>query len=570
MSLYQANSAFDLLGQAEEPAAPVRLRAGKGPKLEVGWGSFHQGVGSSVRAILSRSSVPKNFLAASFFKNSWVEGKIPGRALVAAALWHFVFVLMPFPQLSPAARHFSALENAELTWSGPINDLPLLATKSPKAKPSPRGEPDEPLPPAGADAFHPRQSIFTDPVHPTHPRQTLINSAAPAEPPKILPNLPNIVQLQELPGPARPRIQISEETLAKLRPREHRAATVTPAPLPDMPAFEQKLGEIALPVSPNAPARPKLEWNAGAAPRVAARAQTGDAGPAPELGAAQPSTANGTPATIIALSASPAPPAPAVQPPPGNLAARVSISPEGKQPGVPGGSPNGTTGATGGAGGAPGNSGGAGTDKGGGKNALDVSISGGDPPANKGVSGLGGSPKITSRAPRALITRPEAHARIEDTPERTGPPNFATLPAGAQPEQIFASKKIYKMLVNMPNLNSATGSWILNFSEMRAGSDGLRIISSDLSGPAALRKVDPKYPPSLISDHVEGEVVLYAVIRRDGSVDSIQLVHGIDEQLDANAMEALSQWKFRPAARQGSPVELEAIVHIPFHPRNDR
>src|SRR5258707_12009794 len=38
----------------------------------------------------------------------------------------------------------------------------------------------------------------------------------------------------------------------------------------------------------------------------------------------------------------------------GNLAARVSISPEGKQPGVPGGSPNGTPGANGGAGGGPG------------------------------------------------------------------------------------------------------------------------------------------------------------------------------------------------------------------------
>jgi len=64
--------------------------------------------------------------------------------------------------------------------------------------------------------------------------------------------------------------------------------------------------------------------------------------------------------------------------------------------------------------------------------------------------------------------------------------------------------------------------------------------------------------------------VLYAVIRRDGSVDSIQLVHGIDEQLDADAMDALSQWKFRPALKQGAPVELEAIVHIPFHIPSDR
>jgi protein TonB len=122
----------------------------------------------------------------------------------------------------------------------------------------------------------------------------------------------------------------------------------------------------------------------------------------------------------------------------------------------------------------------------------------------------------------------------------------------------------------MPNLNSATGSWILNFSELRSNLDAPRAISGDLSGPVALKKIDPKYPPTLINEHVEGEVILYAILRSDGSVDSIQLVRGLDEQLDANAMNALSQWKFRPASKQGSPVDLEAIVHIPFHAPAER
>jgi TonB family protein len=562
MSLNQASNAFDLLGQAEKPTAPVRLKTGDGPAFEVGWGSFHQGIGSSLAALFTKAAVPNNFRIGGFFKDSWVERKIPRRALLAAALWHLVFLIMPFPQLPAAARHYSAFDNTELTWSGPINDLPLLATKIPKSKPSPRGEPEKPLLPEGADTFHPRQRIFTDPVRPNHPRQTLINSAAPMEPPKILPELPNIVQLQQMPGPARPRLQISEEALAKLRPRERRVARVRAEPLPEITSFDQKIGDVAMPLSPSAPARPKLELNAGAAPRVAPRAQEGDAGPAPEVGTAQLSATNGHSATFIALSATPAPPAPIAQIPQGNLAARISISPEGKQPGVPGSSPSGTPSATGGAGGGPGSSGGTGTSNGGGKTGMDISISGGDPPSNNGVSGLGGSPKISAR--------PDRHARLEDAPERTGPPNFANLPAGAQPEQVFASKKIYKMLVNMPNLNSATGSWILNFSELRVNAEGPRISSSDISAPVALRKVDPKYPPSLMSERVEGEVVLYAVIRRDGTVDSIQLVHGIDEQLDLNAMQALSQWKFQPATRQGSTVELEAIVHIPFRLRNDR
>jgi TonB family protein len=562
MSLNQASNAFDLLGQAEKPTAPVRLKTGDGPAFEVGWGSFHQGIGSSLAALFTKAAVPNNFRIGGFFKDSWVERKIPRRALLAAALWHLVFLIMPFPQLPAAARHYSAFDNTELTWSGPINDLPLLATKIPKSKPSPRGEPEKPLLPEGADTFHPRQRIFTDPVRPNHPRQTLINSAAPMEPPKILPELPNIVQLQQMPGPARPRLQISEEALAKLRPRERRVARVRAEPLPEITSFDQKIGDVAMPLSPSAPARPKLELNAGAAPRVAPRAQEGDAGPAPEVGTAQLSATNGHSATFIALSATPAPPAPIAQIPQGNLAARISISPEGKQPGVPGSSPNGTPSATGGAGGGPGSSGGTGTSNGGGKTGMDISISGGNPPSNNGVSGVGGSPKISAR--------PDRHARLEDAPERTGPPNFANLPAGAQPEQVFASKKIYKMLVNMPNLNSATGSWILNFSELRVNAEGPRISSSDISAPVALRKVDPKYPPSLMSERVEGEVVLYAVIRRDGTVDSIQLVHGIDEQLDLNAMQALSQWKFQPATRQGSTVELEAIVYIPFRLRNDR
>ena len=562
----QVSRALDLLGQAAKPAAPVRLERGVGPKLDVAWGSFHQGIGSSISAVLTWSRVPKNFLTGSLFKECWVERKIPRRAIVAAALWHFVFIVMPSPHFPAAATHFSAFDNTELTWSGPITDFPLVEMKTPKAKPSPRGEPEKPLPPEGAGAFHTRQRIFTDPVRPTHPRQALINSAAPLEPPKILPDLPNIVQLQQTAGPARPRLQISQEALSNLRPRELRKVKLTAEPAPDIPTLDQKLGDIAPSMLPNAPARPKLELNAGAAPRLAQRAQTRAEEPAPDVTTAQ---ANGNAATFIALSATPGPPAPVV-PPQGNLAARVSISPEGKQPGIPGGAPDGTPGANGGAGGGPNSSGGTRTSNGGGKNGMDISISGGLPPANNGNSGAGGSAKISPPAPRSLILKPDPHTKPDDASQRTGPPNFAALPPTAQPEQIFASKKIYKMLVNMPNLNSATGSWILNFSELRENSGGPRTDSSEVSAPGPLRKIDPKYPPTLINEHVEGEVVLYAVIRSDGSVDSIQLVRGIDEQLDANAMQALSQWKFRPATKQGTPIELEAIVHIPFHAPPDR
>lgn len=564
---YMSNS-LGLSGSAAAVArAPIRPPEVRPPKLDIDWGSFHQGIGSSLGAIFSRPFKVRNLSIEGFFKDCWIERRIPRRAVVAAALWHIVFFVLPYPKFPSRAHHNSSFDNVELSWSGPINDLPLMELKAERPKPSPRGEPEKPLPPRGADAFHPRQHIFSDPVHPNHPRQTLINSAAPLAPPKILPNLPNMVQIQEVPGPARPRLEISKEELAKLHPMRRRAATVTEAPPPDVPSLTQKAGDLNLAASPSGPARPNLELNAGAAPRVAPRAQAGAGGPAPEVGATEVTGTNGNSSTLIALSATPAPPAPVV-PPQGNLAARISISPEGKQPGVPGGSPKGTPGATGGAGGAGG--GGAGTGNGS-KNGIDVSISGGNPAStNKGMSGLGGAAKGSAPPPHLLITAPQPHvAAADEAPVRTGPPNFAALPPGAKPEQIFSTQRVYKMLVNMPNLNSATGSWILNFTELRVSSD-VPAATGELSGPSPIHKVDPKYPPTLINEHVEGEVILYAVIRRDGSVDSIQVVHGIDEQLDANAMNALSQWKFRPATRNGVPVELEAIVHIPFHAPDDR
>jgi TonB family protein len=148
---------------------------------------------------------------------------------------------------------------------------------------------------------------------------------------------------------------------------------------------------------------------------------------------------------------------------------------------------------------------------------------------------------------------------------QTGPPNFAALAPDAKPEAIFARRRVYSMNVNMPNLNSATGSWILNFAEMPSALSGPASTSGgEVAEPLPLRKVDPKYPPNAVAENIEGEVILYAVIRRDGTVDSIQLVKGVDPQLDGNAMRALAQWKFQPALRNGEPVDLEAIVHIPF------
>jgi TonB family protein len=573
MSFGQASNSLSLLGPQGTLVAPPVSPSTAGPQFEVRWNSFHQSLGSSIRALLTGPAPRKKFVSRNVFRDCSVEGRIPRAAVTAAALWHIVFLLAPWPDLPATPRKNPAFENFQLTWSGSINDFPplkLSSTPAPaRAIQSSRGNIAKPVGLEGADAYHPRQRIFTDSIAPTHPRQTLINTAARIVPPKILPSLPNIVLLQQTAAPAKPRMEITEQMLAQLHPREQRRATVKAAPLPDVPAVDGLAAEITLTPTASAPARPKLELNAGAAPRVAQqRASSNGAGPAPEL--ARQNSMNPNASTLIALSATPGPLAPSTTPQ-GNLAARVAISPEGKQPGALGGKPLPNENSNGGVGGAAESLGGLASGNISRTSSTAVSISGGNP-TPKSMSGVSVNPqpKIDSPTPHRLITKIDPRARIADAPERTGPPNFAALPPGAKPEQVFAAKKMYTMLVNMPNLNSATGSWILNFSELRSSSSAPHVTSADLSGPSPIKKSDPRYPPTLINEHVEGEVVLYAVIRADGSVDSVELVRGLDEQLDANAMEALSQWKFRPASRQGTPVDLEAIVHIPFRAPADR
>jgi len=135
------------------------------------------------------------------------------------------------------------------------------------------------------------------------------------------------------------------------------------------------------------------------------------------------------------------------------------------------------------------------------------------------------------------------------------------------PERILYGKEVYTLNMNLPNLTSAAGSWILNFAQLDEPDAPPFGTKGQLSGPVPVEKMDPKYPPQLIKEHVEGEVILYAVIRKDGSVGSIQLVHGVDPELDKDAMEAFARWKFRPGARDGVPVDLEAVVYIPFRYR---
>jgi TonB family protein len=128
----------------------------------------------------------------------------------------------------------------------------------------------------------------------------------------------------------------------------------------------------------------------------------------------------------------------------------------------------------------------------------------------------------------------------------------------SEPDPLWHGRDTYAMAVQMPNISSYSGSWMIWFAEREPGARGA------LTLPVPMHKVDPKYYPAAMADRVEGKVRLIAVIRKDGTVTSIQLIQALDERLDQSAEEAMYQWRFEPALRNGEPIEVDALIEIPF------
>jgi len=265
---------------------------------------------------------------------------------------------------------------------------------------------------------------------------------------------------------------------------------------------------------------------------------------------------------IIALGLSPADVRGPIEVPSGNRSGEFHASPGGK-PDAPG-TPNitGTPGAKGG-GARGGTENGSGNGNGG--NAP-AGISVGAAPPGAATAAVAGTPgKSPSDAQQEANRKLIAAAMNPSVPSVSRPPVAPPPPTMSDNEedaverQVFGSKKYYSLVLNMPNLTSATGSWIVRFAELKQ-SDNKVVIAA----PVAVSKVDPAYPADAMRDNVEGTVTLYAVIHTDGSVSGIKVLNSVDPRLDEAAARALARWQFRPGTKNGDPVELEAVVMIPF------
>ncbi len=77
------------------------------------------------------------------------------------------------------------------------------------------------------------------------------------------------------------------------------------------------------------------------------------------------------------------------------------------------------------------------------------------------------------------------------------------------------------------------------------------------------RQIQPIYPQIAKTAHIQGTVVLHAVIAKDGSIQELTYVTG-PALLMRSAMDAVRQWHYAPTELNGQPVEVDTTIQVVY------
>jgi len=86
---------------------------------------------------------------------------------------------------------------------------------------------------------------------------------------------------------------------------------------------------------------------------------------------------------------------------------------------------------------------------------------------------------------------------------------------------------------------------------------------SHMSEGDLVRKILPAYPPLARTARIQGQVVLQAVIGKQGVIENLRVLYGHPMLVPA-AIEAVRQWRYRPYILNNEPVEVETQITVNF------
>jgi protein TonB len=95
--------------------------------------------------------------------------------------------------------------------------------------------------------------------------------------------------------------------------------------------------------------------------------------------------------------------------------------------------------------------------------------------------------------------------------------------------------------------------------------DGIYTVGGGVRPPIVITQPLPLYTEDARKARVEGIVLLQAVVRKDGTVDSFKVLRGLGYGLDESAINTIAtKWRFKPGTLNGQAVDVQANIEVSF------
>jgi periplasmic protein TonB len=198
---------------------------------------------------------------------------------------------------------------------------------------------------------------------------------------------------------------------------------------------------------------------------------------------------------------------------------------------------------------------------------------GGGGDRDKAAESKGSLPRFSREqiAPPAIVVRNE-EPKLPEEPTVVGPPQL-TMPATSQLGNPLAAA------LEPPSNGTGSGSGLGSGAGGGIGSGtgpgvgpgqgggiggGVLRVGGGVSAPRAIYAPDPQYSDEARRAKYQGTVVLWVVIGPDGRPRDLHVVRTLGMGLDEKALEAVRQWKFEPAMKDGHPVAVQVNIEVSF------
>ena len=94
---------------------------------------------------------------------------------------------------------------------------------------------------------------------------------------------------------------------------------------------------------------------------------------------------------------------------------------------------------------------------------------------------------------------------------------------------------------------------------------GLMSVGDGVSAPQVIHAVDPEFTESARSANYQGTVSIQLIVDSQGNPQNVQVLRHLGMGLDEKAIQAVRQYRFRPAMYQGHPVAVQMVIDVDFH-----